>query len=233
MNRTLLTCLLGLVAWASTAKAQLPAGQPPVVVQPAPDPQWAEKLFPKLEHDFGTIAKGSEAKLRLKITNIWQQTVHIRAAGTTCKCFQVRIPKDTLASLESTEIEVTVDTQKFQGERKSTMMITFDRPAYAEVPIPLMAYIRNDVGLTPGGAMFGNVPKGQEMQKKIQVSHVGRPDWKITELICKSPHIEAKATEIGRFNNGTTNYELVVIVKPSCPAGEFREQVTIVTDDAA
>jgi len=204
----------------------------PVVVQQAFDPQWAEKMFPKLDHDFGTVARGSEAKYRLKLTNVFKEAVHIRSAGTTCKCFQVKIPKDTLASLESTDIEITVDTLKFEGERKSTMMITFDRPAYAEIPIPLHAYIRKDVGLTPGGAQFGNVPKGQPVDRKIQVNHVGRVDWKITELICKNEHIEAKATELARQPNGSTTYELVVSLKPSAPAGEFREQLTIVTDDA-
>ena len=150
MPRTLLVCLL-LAAWgASPAGAQLTPPAPsgtgniptvvgpegtvptvagPVVVQQGFDPQWAEKMFPKLDHDFGTVARGSEAKYRLKLTNVFKETVHIRSAGTTCKCFQVKIPKDTLASLESTEIEIVVDTLKFEGERKSTMMITFDRPA--------------------------------------------------------------------------------------------------------
>ena len=190
-------------------------------------------MFARLDYDFGTIARGSEAKLRLKITNGYKETVHIKAAGTTCKCFSVRIPKDTLASLESTEIEVTVDTLKFEGDRKSTMMITFDRPVLAEVPIPLHAFIRRDVGLSPGAAQFGAVAKGQQQQKKLQVSHVGRGDWRITDLICKNEHLEAQATETGRFTNGTTTYDLVVTLKPTAPAGDFREQLTIVTDDAA
>ena len=254
MPRTLLFSLLLLAGGVTPALAQLSPPPPapglgiptvggpegslptvagPVVVQQGFNPQWAEKMFPKLDHDFGTVARGSEAKYRLKLTNVFKETVHIRSAGTTCKCFQVKIPKDTLASLESTEVEIVVDTLKFVGERKSTMMITFDRPAYAEIPIPLHAYIRKDVGLTPGGAQFGNVPKGQPMDRKIQVNHVGRPDWKITELICKNEHIEAKATELARQPNGSTTYELVVSLKPTAPAGDFREQLTIVTDDAA
>lgn len=216
---------------------QPPVAGPPVVVQPvaqpAPDPQWADKMFARTDYDFGTVARGSEAKFRLRVTNKYKETVHIRAAGTTCKCFSVRIPKDTLASLESTEIEISVDTVKFNGERKSTMLVTFDQPTYAEVPIPLTAYIRTDVGLNPGGAQFGNIPKGTSAQRKIVVNHVGRTDWKITEIVSKNPNVEAVAVETGRFSNGSTNYDLTITLKESAPAGEFREQITIITDDAA
>jgi hypothetical protein len=236
MIRTLCSALLGCLVSVGIALAQpqgpVPGQAAPVVFQ-TPDPQWAEKLFARLDFDFGTVARGAEAKARLKITNVYKETLHIRAAGTTCKCFTVRIPKDTLASLESTEIEITLDTLKFEGDRKSTMMVAFDAPAYAEVPIPLHAYIRRDVGLTPGAALFGTVAKGQGAQRKVQVSHVGRPDWRLVELVCKNEFLEAKATELARLPNGTTTYELLVTLKEGAPAGDFRDQITLVTDDAA
>lgn len=246
MKSLLLLSLLAFLGLAARLVAQTP-GQPAGPANPVPgqgvvvlpagqqgfDPQWAEKMFSKTDHDFGTVARGSDAKLRIKITNRYNETIHIKSAGTTCRCFTVRIPKDTLASKESTEVEVTLDTLKFEGKREATMMVTFDRPIFAEVPIPLHAYIRKDVGLTPGGVFFGNVAQGQELNKKIQVSHVGRLDWKITELILKNDFLVATAKDTGRLNNGTTTYDLVVTLKSNAPIGEFREQLTIVTDDAA
>ena len=39
----------------------------------AQNSDWAEKMFDKLNHDFGVVARGADARHRLKLTNKYQQ----------------------------------------------------------------------------------------------------------------------------------------------------------------
>ena len=110
---------------------------------------WAEKMFEKRSHDFGVVARGADVRYRLKITNIYKETVHISNVRTTCGCTAAAPSKSTLASRESAFIEVTMDTRRFKRRKDSNVIVTFDQPLYAEVRIPITAYIRTDVVLTP------------------------------------------------------------------------------------
>jgi hypothetical protein len=193
---------------------------------------WADKMFDELNHDFGVVARGADARYRLKFTNKYKETVHVASVTTTCGCTAAKPSKDTLASLESAYIEITMDTKKFQHEKNSSVTVVIDQPLHAEVRIPIKAYIRTDVVLTPGGAEFGGVASGTDWQRTISVAYAGRRDWKIKEVVCKNPNVTASVVETRR-DGGTVNYDLKVIVKgTTAPLGELRDQLTLVTDDA-
>jgi len=217
--KTVQMLLLGLAVLVSGGRAQ------------AQDTSWAAKMFEKLEHDFGVVARGADTRYRLKITNKYQPAVHIANVTTTCGCTAAKPSKDTLQSLETAYIEITMDTKKFQQQKDSSVTVVIDQPQYAEVRIPIHAYIRPDVVLTPGGADFGPVAKGAGQERKIGVAYAGRGSWKIKDVISKNPNIAAKVAETRR-DGQYVNYDLVVTVKGSAPLGELRDQVTLVSDDA-
>jgi len=197
----------------------------------AQDNRWAERMFAEREHDFGVVARGTDAKYRLKITNNNPQTVHIADVTTTCGCTAAKPGKDTLAPQESTFVEITMNTIKFEGHKPSSVTVVFDRPAHAEVRLPIHAFIRRDVVLTPGGARFGTVTRGAGAEQTIEVAYAGRGDWKIKEIINKDPNVETQLVETRR-NATNVNYKLTVAVKDGAPLGDFREQLTLVTDEA-
>jgi hypothetical protein len=193
--------------------------------------EWAEKMFEKRDHDFGVVARGADAKYRLKLTNKYVQAVHIASVTTTCGCTAAKPSKDTLASRESAYVEIVMDTRKFTHDKSSSVTIVIDQPQYAEVRIPIHAYIRTDVVLAPGGAEFGPITRGSDETRKIAVAYAGRGDWKIKNVISKNPNVTASVVETRR--NGTNvNYDLSIVVKGSAPLGELRDQLTLVTDDA-
>lgn len=213
--------LIGLTLvgiWAGTAQAQ-------------ENLNWAEKMFNKRSHDFGVVARGADVSYRFKITNLYKETVHISNVRTTCGCSAASPTKTTLKSREAAYVEVTMDTRKFMREKDSNVIVTFDAPLREEVRIPIKAYIRTDVVMKPGGAKFGDVVLGKGAEKKIDVAYAGRNDWKIRDIRSKSKHLEAAIAETTR-QGGRVNYQLTVRVKSSAPAGPFREQITLVTNDA-
>lgn len=188
-------------------------------------------MFEEKSHDFGVIARGAEAVYRFKITNNTNSQVHIAKASTTCGCTAASPSKDLLEVGEVAYIEVSMNTRKFTRLKESNLIVTFDLPAIAEVRLPIKAYIRTDVVLTPGMVNFGAVPTGEPAQKVIKIAYAGRPDWKIEKVVSKNPHITAKVTEINR-DAGRVNYDLVVDLKGDTPAGDLRDQLVLITDDA-
>jgi len=59
---------------------------------------------------------------------------------------------------------------------------------------PIQAYIRTDVVLTPGGVDFQGVTQGSAVTRKLNIAYAGRDDWKIHEVINKSPHLETSSS---------------------------------------
>jgi hypothetical protein len=208
---------LVLLAWQSPTFAQ--------------NSRWAEGLFSELSHDFGVVARGADVKHRLKITNNLQQTVHIAEITTSCGCTAAKAEKETLASGESTFIELTMNSIKFEGHKPSSFTVVFDRPSRAEVRVALQSYIRRDVVLTPGGAQFGSVAQGEAADRTLHINYAGRNDWKIREVICKNPQIQTNLVETQR-GGGNVKYDLHVALKDKAPLGAFRDQMTLVTNDA-
>jgi hypothetical protein len=192
---------------------------------------WAEKMFDKTTHDFGTVARGAKVTHRFRIKNIYKETVHIREVRTTCGCSAGKPSKRTLESLETGYIEATMNTTRFTRRKDSNLIVVFDQPSYAEVRIPVTAYIRTDVVLTPGGAEFGAVEAGKPAERKIEVAYAGRSDWTIKEVKSDSKYVDAKVVETSR-EGGSVNYDLFVSLKDNAPVGPLREQIVLVTDDA-
>jgi hypothetical protein len=196
----------------------------------AQDQQWAQKMFDKLEQDFGKVPSGAAMKQRIKITNNYQQTVHISGVRSTCGCTAGKPSKETLLSEEFTYLDLTMNTRNFQGLKETTLFVTFDQPIFAEVQIPVKAFIIPDLMINPGAAEFGAISKGTDRLLRLAVGYNGRGISSIKEAVCKNPNISAKLLEVRRdaFN---INYELHVTVKGTAPLGDIRDQVILVTDD--
>ena len=216
-------------------------------VASAQDPLWAEKMFSETSHDFGVLARGADVRARIKITNIYNEDVHISNVRTSCGCSSANLVdpgKNLLHSHESTFIDVSMDTRRFAHHKDSNVLVTIDAPQFKEVRIPVQMYVRTDVVLTPGGVNFGLVEAGQSVTRTIDIAFAGRPDWKIKEAKVASPHLTATVEEIGRRaglgnvgqvavgNVGKVDYKLTVTLAPTAPAGTLREEIQLVTDDA-
>lgn len=193
--------------------------------------EWAEKMFESQKVDFGVVARGADAVRRLKLKNIYKETVHISNVRTTCGCSAAEPSQTTLESRDEAYIQISMDTRKFTRRKDSNVIVTIDAPYYAEVRIPVTAYIRTDVVLTPGRANFGPVEIGTGAQRKLTVSYAGRANWSIQSVESKNPHVKAQAVETAR-SDGRVTYDLVVELDKSAPVGKLREQITLITDDS-
>ena len=192
--------------------------------------EWAQKMFDREKVDFGVVARGSDAVQELIVTNLYKETVHIASVTTTCGCSAAKPDKNTLVSRDVTKISVTMDTRKFTRRKDSNVVVTIDKPFYAQVRIPVTAYIRTDVVLEPGSASFGAVLHGEAATRQIDINYAGRNDWTIKGVKSSHKHIVATVAEASR-GEGRVSYKLTVALKPGAPVGTLRNQLMLMTDD--
>ncbi len=196
----------------------------------AQDPHWADKMFDKLDVDFGNVPSGADLKQRLKVTNKYEQTVHILGIASSCGCTAGKPAKDILASGESTYIDITMNTRKFSLLKETVVTVTFDQPLLAHVRIPVKAFINPEVLLNPGAAEFGQITKGTDASRKLAIAYAWRGTSAIKEAVSKNPNVVAQLVE-ARRDAAAIHYELHVTVKGTAPLGDLRDQVTLVTDN--
>lgn len=194
---------------------------------------WAQKLFGEQEHDFGVVARGADVRHRILVRNIYKEPITISDVKTTCGCTAASPSAKYLKTHEEAYIEVQMNTVKFMRQKDSNVdvTVTFDNVNFKTVRIPIHAYIRTDVVLTPGGANFGNVDLGAGSQRTINVAYAGRDDWQVREVRTNNEYVKAAVRETSR-GGGKVNYELTVMVDEKAPEGVINEQITLVTDDA-
>jgi hypothetical protein len=209
----------------------LPAG-----AQESPELNWAQKMFDKLDLDFGVVARGADVSYRLKLRNLYHETIHITNVSTSCGCSAARPSANSIPSGQEAYIDVSMDTQRFMRDKTSAVLVTLSEPtknARENVRIPLKVYIRTDVVFTPGSVNFGAVDLGAAAERKLTVAYAGRNDWKIVDVLSPEPYLEATAVETSRGGGGLVNYDLVVKLKSDAPMGLLRKQLTLVTDDTS
>ena len=201
-----------------------------VCTSPAYAQPWAKKMFQTTEHDFGTVARGADVKFEFELQNVYQENVHIASVRSSCGCTTSSATKDTLVTWEKAAIVAQLNTRSFTGQKSATITVTFDRPYYAEVQLIVQAYIRSDVVFQPGSVDLGEVPEGETTEQVVDISYAGRSTWSIVDVRSANANFEVELNERNR-SGGRVNYQMLVRLKPTAPAGYIHDQLTIVTDD--
>lgn len=204
---------------------------------------WAEKMFSDLKVEFGNVASGSDTRTQIAVKNIYKEQVRILNVGTTCGCTAANPSQKVLETGETAYIEVVMNTVKFKQQKNSNVDVTLaftdanGSTTSKTVRVPISAYIRQDIVVTPGNVDFGAVDMGAGARRTARVSYSGRSDWSVERVEVNNQYLEAKVVEQQRsagFNSSSmVNYELIVQVKPSAPVGVIRDRITLLTNDAA
>lgn len=207
----------------------------PVLLQLISSPvhaqEWARKMFKVHEHDFGTVARGSEQKYRFELTNLYKEDVVIESVRASCGCTIPSIEKQTLKSLESGAILATYNTKSFVGSRGATVTVTMSKPFFAEVQLQIDGFIRGDVVFVPGKIELGNVKHRATATQEVTVKYAGRSSWKITDVHCDKDYYEVEIIERSLVAN-QVHYRLLTRLKPEAPIGYIKDELVLITDDA-
>ena len=192
--------------------------------------EWAEKMFNKVEHDFGTVARGSDTVYKFEVTNLYKQPMKIIGVRSSCGCTSPTVENGTIATHEKAYIVAKFNTRTFTGRHGATLTVSFARPYSAEVQVRVNGNIRSDVVFSPGAIAFSEVDEGEIREQTVTVNYAGRAQWSIVDVTNDNDHFEVELNEISR-STGRVSYGLLVRLKDNVPAGYFKDQLTVVTND--
>lgn len=193
--------------------------------------QFTDQMLSTKKLDFGVIATGSEVPKFIEIRNVHRETYQIAEVKTSCSCAKATIDRRVIQPGETAVISVQMNTRNFRQRKDSNVIIKFNAPRFAEVRVPVTAYIRTDVVFTPGLVQFGDVEAGSEGKAVVDIAYAGRSDWDIENIIITNKNLKATLEPVGERVNGQVKYKLTMILSENARAGRIRDLITIVTND--
>lgn len=204
----------------------------------AQNPAWAQKLFGGVtQHDFGTVPRGAQLKHRFPIKNIYAVPLHITEVRSTCGCLTATPSKQVLQPQEEAYLDILMDGRRFTGPKTITVFVSVGPQYVSTATLVITANARADVVFNPGEINFGVVRQGQTPTRTIDVEYAGNLDWRITEVVKNSaapftvvPR-ELYRVKPGLLQSGKVGYQMAVTLKADAPAGPFRQELLLKTND--
>lgn len=198
--------------------------------QAAAAQQWAADMVDKLDHDFGTVARGSDTVYRFEFTNKYKEDVHLASVRSSCGCTTPSIENNLIKTWEKAHVVAKFNTRTFTGLHSATLTVTIDKPYPAQVQLRVHGNIRGDIVFEPGAIVFGEVDQGETSEKTVTVSYAGRSGWKIEDVRSATGNLEVELTE-RRRSGGNVAYDLLARLKKDAAPGLVKEQLVVVTND--
>lgn len=198
--------------------------------QPLAAQKWARDMFEVTQHDFEIVPRGAKTEYEFKFTNKYKEPVHVSSVRTSCKCTIPRIGKNDLKTYEEGSIIAEFKTSDFVGARSAVITVVFDRPFYAELQLIVKGNIRSDIVPEPGEIQFGEVPVNTEKVTDVKISYMGTTKWEIKDVLSKNEHLAVKLSQ-PKMIAGKIEYLMNVRLKDSAPAGEFSDEIVVVTNE--
>jgi hypothetical protein len=221
--RVVVLALFALFASTPATIAQQPAA-------------WADKLFNnETVHDFGVVARGAQLKHSFKITNIYKVPLDITEVRVSCTCLKAEPSTKVLQPNETATLNITMDGRQFVGSKTIRVYVTVGPKFVSTATLTVSANARGDVAFTPKEIDYGNYQRGNPASKPIDIEYTGTmADWRVTEVVKNaSAPFELKVEELPRLVSGPPRkgYRVIATMKPDAPAGSFRQEVILKTND--
>lgn len=186
-------------------------------------------MFEESEHDFGTVPRGAQAEFEFKLKNKYEEDVHIASVRSSCGCTIPRIKKADLKTYEEGAIVCELNTRSFIGARSAVVTVVFTQPFYGEMQLNVKGNIRSDIVTEPGVIEFGDVQRGESSETQVRVSYAGRNQWEITDVRSANQNLGVRLERSD--SGGRVGYQMTVKLKETAPAGEFSDQIVLVTNE--
>jgi hypothetical protein len=198
------------------------------------DPPWAEKMFKDgTTHDFGSVPRGAQLFHRFTITNIYAVRMEITGVKPGCGCVTAEPATRVLEPRESTTLDVRMDAHRFVGPKTVDITVTVGPQFLSTAVLKVSAQSRADVVFNPGQVTFGTVVRGQTPSQTVDVEYAGALPWQVSEVVVgKDMPLDVSFKELYR-KPGRVGYQVKVTLKPEAPAGPFKEDVFLKTNDPA
>jgi hypothetical protein len=193
---------------------------------------WANKMFQTTSHNFGTQPFGAQMKHTLTMTNIWKAPLEITDIRTSCGCVKATPSKVRLGPGETATLDILMDGTKFNGVKTVNVYVKVGPQYISTAVLSISANTAQVIGVAfnpPNGIEFGSVSKGQPAVQSIEVRNAANAAWQVTEII-KTQNAPFEL-EVANLDGPGRGYLITAKLKSDVVKGEFREYVTLKTND--
>ncbi|MCA9239372.1 MAG: DUF1573 domain-containing protein [Planctomycetales bacterium] len=198
--------------------------------------EWAESMVDSLEHDFGTVAQGSDNVHKFEITNKFKEDIVLLSVRSSCGCTSPSLENQNLKTWQKGFVVARFNSRNRTGYHHATLTLEVEvrgqgRPPYrGQVQLQVQGTIRGDIVFEPGAIQFGQVEQGDAASKSVAVRYSGHQDWKIVDVRSANDNLEVVLTERYR-RGGRVEYDLQTRLKPTAKPGLLKEQLVLVTSE--
>jgi RNA polymerase sigma factor (sigma-70 family) len=202
-------------------------------VQAALPPAGTEEpggLFPHVEHDFGSVARGAQLRHRFPMKNTGKVPVTIANVRCSAGCLTASVSKPVLGPGQEGWLDVSMDARRFVG--KKTVALWVQVAGKGDVRLRVSAHSRPDLIVDPGRIDFDVIPHGYTPLRTIDVEYTGPLDWHVGEVIRDAAPVDVKVEELSR-RPGQVAYRIHVTLRADAPAGPHSQELRLKTDDPA
>lgn len=199
---------------------------------------WANKMFSPthqveiVSHDFKSVPRGAQLLYRFPMKNVWKVPIEIMEFRASCGCTTPSVTKRKLEPGETGYLEAKMDTRRFTGLKTVSIYVKVGPLYQSTATVQVTANSRSDVVFNPGQINFGVVPGGQKPTQTIDVEYAGALDWQVSEVLKTEAPLEARLQELYR-QPGQVGYRIHVTLKADAPAGMFKTELLLKTNDPA
>ena len=203
-----------------------------ILVGKAEAASWADGLFREMNHDFGSVPRGSKVRHEFLIINRFQEPITVLDVRASCGCTTGRSSASLVPPGTSATINAEMDTRNFVGRKATVLYVNLVSASgkQAEIRLGVASTILSDIVFNPGTIDFGTISRGNPALQTMTIDRIGQPAWRVEKMISACQAIDASLVETVR-DGEHVSYTLKVAIKPDAPAGFLRDEIRLVTND--
>ncbi len=213
--------MIVLLFLSSCSTVRSVSEQPDISLKPA-------LVFKEQVYDFGIA--GPEQKIRhtFKFINSGSEPLKIIKLSPSCGCTVALIPETEVMPGGSGEIQAVLETGKYEGKQKATIVVHSNDPLRAEIVLTIKGIIKTGIAVVPQGISFGNIQKGETAAARVRVLQLSDAPLVLEKIELNDKFLTVETSEFGEENSRGIN--IYIILKPEIPAGMFSEVITLHTN---
>jgi len=180
--------------------------------------------------DLGTMEQNQIKKDILILRNAGDAPLIITDIKTTCGCTVAEPEKNELDPGETTQVNVTFDSKKWEGKQLKLIKVYSNDPINPVLEIALNVTIHVPIVITPGhrSCGFGGITPGEKPVQRINLHSMDIADLDVTASEYNRDIFEITINE--DYGSSDADIELLFGIVDNPPIGTFREIARFTTN---
>lgn len=172
--------------------------------------------------NFGRVSQGKLVEKSFSLKNSGNAPLKIEGVHADCGCTAAKLKKKTLSPGESTDINITFDTDGFSGEKKKSVRVYTNDPLNRSISFSLSGRIISEVEVSPRRVSFKNLDLKSigSSKKRLRVNLERGKNLKVLSASSRSPHVLIEKI-------GEQDFE--ISLDSTTPSGVFKSNISIKT----